>query len=296
MNKSWQEQEPSASAMTAAVQLHKSRKRKGSLRKTALLGTGKLKLERRSSNLDRHAEMVTPSSPTHVRKASDFSRDIRRPSDESADTETTSHQRFSFEDDTGLVDAEASDNDSSAGRHPDAQDSLTLDTSDRSEGSQISPPIIHTSHMSNLRYTSTTDDDDGLTFSTTSVVSNDLVRRKSSRSTHTKPHSATPPVMTPREAPPDHDYSTTAFWGWIILVITWLVFVVGMGSCFGVWSWAWDVGETPSAPPELEDDPSLPIVGYYPALIVMTGVMAWVWVVVAWVGMKYFRHARYGEE
>lgn len=93
------------------------------------------------------------------------------------------------------------------------------------------------------------------------------------------------------------DYSETEWWGWIILLVTWLVFVVGMGSCFEVWSWAWDVGETPYAPPELEDDPTLPIVGYYPALIILTAVMAWVWVVVAWVGMKYFRHANIsGEE
>ena len=94
--------------------------------------------------------------------------------------------------------------------------------------------------------------------------------------------------------PPDEegwDYSQTAFWGYVILIVTWIVFVVGMGSCFGVWSWAWDVGETPYAPPELEDDPTLPIVGYYPALLVLTCIMAWVWVVVAWVGMKYFRHA-----
>jgi hypothetical protein len=89
-----------------------------------------------------------------------------------------------------------------------------------------------------------------------------------------------------------HDYSETEWWGWIILIATWIVFVVGMGSCLEIWSWAWDVGETPYAPPELEDDPTLPIVGYYPALLVMTGVMAWVWVIVAWVGMKYFRHAR----
>lgn len=87
------------------------------------------------------------------------------------------------------------------------------------------------------------------------------------------------------------DYSETAFWGYIILIVTWIVFVVGMGSCFGVWSWAWAVGSTPYAPPELEDDPTLPIVGYYPALLVLTCIMAWVWVVVAWVGMKYFRHA-----
>jgi len=87
------------------------------------------------------------------------------------------------------------------------------------------------------------------------------------------------------------DYTATASWGYFILLVTWIVFVVGMGSCFGVWSWAWDVGETPYAPPELEDDATLPIVGYYPALLVLTCVMAWVWVVVAWVGMKYFRHA-----
>ena len=34
------------------------------------------------------------------------------------------------------------------------------------------------------------------------------------------------------------DYSETAYWGYIILIVTWLVFVIGMGSCFGVWSWA----------------------------------------------------------
>ena len=95
-------------------------------------------------------------------------------------------------------------------------------------------------------------------------------------------------------SPNTWDYTTTAQWGYVILFVTWLVFVVGMGSCFGVWSWAWDVGETPYAPPELEDDPTLPIVGYYPALIILSAVMAWVWVVVAWVGMKYFRHARIG--
>ncbi|KAK4082118.1 uncharacterized protein Triagg1_1930 [Trichoderma aggressivum f. europaeum] len=88
------------------------------------------------------------------------------------------------------------------------------------------------------------------------------------------------------------DYSETEWWGWVVLTVTWFVFVIGMGSCFEVWRWAWDVGTTPYAPPEFEDDPTLPIVGYYPALITLTCVMAWVWVVVAWVGMKYFRHAK----
>ncbi len=90
----------------------------------------------------------------------------------------------------------------------------------------------------------------------------------------------------------DWDYSETEWWGWVVLSVTWFVFVIGMGSCLDIWSWAWDVGKTPYAPPELEDDPTLPIVGYYPALIILTCVMAWVWVVIAWVGMKYFRHAK----
>lgn len=111
---------------------------------------------------------------------------------------------------------------------------------------------------------------------------------------HTKSPLATQPQSisaAPLTEPEEWDYSETAFWGYVILIVTWIVFVVGVGSSFGVWSWAWDVGETPYAPPELEDDPTLPIVGYYPALLVLTCVMAWVWVVVAWVGMKYFKHA-----
>ncbi|KAI1776069.1 hypothetical protein F4818DRAFT_412906 [Hypoxylon cercidicola] len=92
----------------------------------------------------------------------------------------------------------------------------------------------------------------------------------------------------------DHDYNETAWWGWVVLVVTWFVFIIGMGSCLNVWSWAWDVGTTPYAPPELEDDPTLPIIGYYPALLILTCIMAWVWVVVAWIGMKYFKHAKIG--
>lgn len=94
-----------------------------------------------------------------------------------------------------------------------------------------------------------------------------------------------------------HSYDETAFYGYVILGATWVVFVTGIGSCAGLWGWAWDVGETPYAPPELEDDPTLPISGYYPALIVLTGIMAWVWVLAAWVGVKEFKHARgMGEE
>lgn len=107
--------------------------------------------------------------------------------------------------------------------------------------------------------------------------------------------------------------SDTVFYGWVVLFSAWSVFVVGMGSVFGVWDWAWDVQpnanvtgqcsswareitaistwETP-APTPIDPDDELPIAGYYPALIVLTAVMAWVWVLIAWVGLKYFKHAK----
>jgi Phosphatidylinositol N-acetylglucosaminyltransferase subunit Y len=284
--------------MAQAMRSQKARKRKGSLRKTALLGTGRMRLERRSSNLETPQEPSTQKSPPRSRNAAEYSRGTRGAIDGTMDTATSSTRRFSFEDDLTLADSETTPGSSTwTLRGGDAKSHLTLHTGRKSD--DFSSPSTMTSPVRSPTYASTTDDDDGLTFTTATSLNNDLIRRRSSRSTHTNPqtlpHSPPAPIPT-QQPPPEHDYSTTASWGWIILVVTWVVFVVGMGSCLDVWSWAWDVGETPYAPPELEDDPTLPIIGYYPALIVMTAVMAWVWVVVAWVGMKYFRHARYGEE
>ncbi|KAI5300039.1 hypothetical protein KEM55_000381 [Ascosphaera atra] len=105
-------------------------------------------------------------------------------------------------------------------------------------------------------------------------------KKAGSKATSSKAGPTSAPLPIPTSAaladPTDPwDYTETERWGWFILLVTWIVFVIGIGSCFGVWSWAWDVGETPYAPPELEDDPTLPIVGYYPALIILTAVMAW---------------------
>lgn len=42
--------------------------------------------------------------------------------------------------------------------------------------------------------------------------------------------------------------SDTAYWGWVLGGITWVVFVVGMGSVLGVWEWAWDVPDVRFSP------------------------------------------------
>jgi hypothetical protein len=98
------------------------------------------------------------------------------------------------------------------------------------------------------------------------------------------------------------DPGDTLFWGWVVLLSTWVVFVVGIGSVLGVWEWAWtgemgsggrkwprSIGGEKGIPGEV---PEFPIPGYYPAMGILSCVMAWVWVVVSWVGLKYFKHAK----
>ncbi|KAF2872218.1 hypothetical protein BDV95DRAFT_628602 [Massariosphaeria phaeospora] len=277
------------SAIANALRQSQGRKRKGSLRKTAILGTKNMLRERRNSILTQrpvfkqpivHSQMATTSLEDH------------------ADDDETTPRRFSYEN-------PSLNSSSDSGWPPPRFSASRLDL----DGPADSTPRLLASPLTGPfgAYASTTDDDEGLSFyrpATSSssssympiqlqsqVAGASLQRRRSNRSGQ---HSSLTIVHTPADLPLDDewDYSETEWWGWVVLIVTWIVFVVGMGSCLGVWSWAWDVGETPYAPPELEDDPTLPITGYYPALMVCTAVMAWVWVVVAWVGMKYFRHAK----
>ncbi|KAG0648828.1 Uncharacterized protein D0Z07_5077 [Hyphodiscus hymeniophilus] len=280
-------------AMAVAVQQQKTRRRKGSLRKAALLGRGaqREKKEIRSSPLETGHDFgfgmdgtYAPTSPEEILPASGFGLGI------SDTTPRPSMEGYASRTNNTLL-----------------SPIKTLPMG--SEDHVITSPTATTSPT--LTYISTTDEDDILSIPTHNPISSrgglanssgsdsyfppgasSLARRRSSQKPKS-PLSLGGLAASPLPAPDaEWDYSETEWWGWVVLIVTWIVFVTGMGSCLGVWSWAWDVGETPYAPPELEDDPTLPIVGYYPALIILTSVMAWVWVVVAWVGMKYFRHAK----
>lgn len=278
-------------AMAVAVHQQKTRRRKGSLRKAALLGRGaqREKKEMKASPLETGHDIgyagdgtLSPTSPEELPQASGY----------------------------GLGISEATPRPSMEGYASRANNVLLSPIKTLPMGTEdhlVSSPTSATSPT--LTYTST-DEDDVLSIPTHSLPppprvpstssgsdsyfppgAGSLARRRSQNAK--SPLSLGGPAASPLPAPDaEWDYSETEWWGWVVLIVTWVVFVTGMGSCLGVWSWAWDVGETPYAPPELEDDPTLPIVGYYPALIILTSVMAWVWVVVAWVGMKYFRHAK----
>lgn len=278
-------------AMAVAVQQQKTRRRKGSLRKAALLGRGAQREKR---------DIKTSSLETDHRDG--FGSDGPL---ESSPTEIHSVSAF------GLGISETTPRPSMEGYASRTNNTLLTPINTLPMGSDdhiVTSPTSVSATSPTLTYTSTTDEDDILSIPshnppprpTTSSGSDSyfppsassLARRRSSQKPKS-PLSIAGLTASPLPAPDaEWDYSETEWWGWVVLIVTWLVFVTGMGSCLGVWSWAWDVGETPYAPPELNDDPTLPIVGYYPALIILTAVMAWVWVVVAWVGMKYFRHAK----
>ncbi|KAL3480378.1 hypothetical protein BJX99DRAFT_244368 [Aspergillus californicus] len=311
-------------AMASALQQRRTRRRRGSLRKTALLGTRSDFRDKKTASsrppVDVGQNQIQPQAPhqqlpplppppipTHTRMRS-FA-DPVSPSGGFMPTSQTAGQNNMGENNNTtwtLMDAPQRTRNVSA---PSAQHTQPIqskgnllgeDNTTDDEDIVSFPPRRSVGAVSTpFRGSSNTSSNSGgaglhlptPTSSTESYYS--LQADQKYRSTHrAKSPLATHAVdITGSQEAMGWDYSETEWWGWIILIVTWLVFVVGMGSCFGVWSWAWDVGETPYAPPELEDDPTLPIVGYYPALIILTAVMSWVWVVVAWVGMKYFKHA-----
>ena len=240
-------------AMATILHQSKTRRRKGSLRKTALLGPGK------TPQPIIHNTPPSPASPVRPNRA--FS---AWPSPSSSNESLTIHNASKTQ----------------ANSSPSPRDQEPTLSSDRN--GSIQPPVSSISAMG---------PESDSYFPPVSPRHLRPPPSRPSKSVIRSPLASLPPSF-PLPAPSEHSYAETAYWGWFILFVTWIVFVVGMGSCFEVWSWAWDVGETPYAPPELEDDPTLPIVGYYPCLIILTGVMAWVWVVVAWLGMKYFKHAQ----
>jgi hypothetical protein len=276
-----------SSLATALRQNGQARRRKGSLRKAAMA-----KMRERSGSLRKDRTSLKPPIITTTMSATSLDDDDNNNNNKNGSTP----RRFSYENaplnsssDSGWLLPE------STLSHAPLAPSLEAPERPRLLASPITSPVGP--------YASTTDEDEALSFyrPPLSGSSNSLYamsaqdptiqRRRSNRSDR---RTSLTTVQTPAdlEAEDEWDYSETEWWGWVVLVVTWIVFVVGMGSCLGVWSWAWDVGETPYAPPELEDDESLPITGYYPALMVCTAVMSWVWVVIAWVGMKYFRHSK----
>ncbi|KAL8746448.1 MAG: hypothetical protein Q9190_001545 [Brigantiaea leucoxantha] len=267
---------PRSGAMASAMKQTKTRKRKGSLRKTALLGTGRLRTDQSTGSSTKDEQDTGSGSSSEPTSPEDMPTPQPLPKTQPP-VPWVSHPVH------GILHKALIEH-TPAGK---LQKSPTLSsTTDEDDLVKPASTLVAGKVLPNQPFSSGSSTSDSYFPLQPGILLPHL--RHSPKS----PLSAVATETLP--AAEEWSYSETRWWGWVILAMTWIVFVVGMGSCFEIWSWAWDVGETPYAPPELEDDPTLPIVGYYPALIILTSVMAWVWVTVAWVGMKYFKHARMG--
>lgn len=264
--------------------LKRTRKRAGSLRKTALLGTRKLLNEQRLSQL-KVEQSSDPSSEANAAQTPQV--------DGAAGEAGEGGYRVSQVETSGIPVASRASNGQSQDLVGIAKGAVYV--SQQAQPSSSSRPSTSSSRASELGGLS----EDVVSIlsrrSTSSTIPSTLsgVSSRGEKRNRKYGRKSSPLALPPQgPEPPVHGYETTARFGALILAVTWLIFVIGMGSCLDVWSWAWDVGETPYAPPELEDDETLPITGYYPALMVCTAVTSWVWVISAWIGMKYFKHAR----
>lgn len=83
--------------------------------------------------------------------------------------------------------------------------------------------------------------------------------------------------------------------GWTILLCTWIVVIGGIGSMFGIWKSF--LGYDSSAVRyslSYEKKTGYPISEYYACLFFMTFIVSWVWCVISWMGMKFYRHTKGG--
>lgn len=99
-------------------------------------------------------------------------------------------------------------------------------------------------------------------------------------------------------------------WGWLLLVSTWVIVILGIGAMLDLWVFLFpglaalpytlhltecpQTGLPHHGGASYEKETGVPIPGYYWCLVFMTGIAAWVWCVVSWMGMKFFRHTKGG--
>lgn len=98
-----------------------------------------------------------------------------------------------------------------------------------------------------------------------------------------------PLIRIPIEAV-QHDYNHLATMGYCILVFTWMLFVVTVGSMFQLWKFV----ILPFYPLELyyKMYSILSVIDGYIMTIWSVYIVIWLWAVVSWIGLKLFRQSK----
>ncbi len=94
--------------------------------------------------------------------------------------------------------------------------------------------------------------------------------------------------------------------GYFIRILTWLTFVLGMGSIFGLWDWCFRLYlaslcriQIPIIGPVFNylksaASDKMVVDHYYTYAFLLNFVIIWLWCVASWLGMKLFRHSKGG--
>lgn len=100
------------------------------------------------------------------------------------------------------------------------------------------------------------------------------------------------------------DINNLKMYGYLIIIMAWLIFVISVGTILNLWSWSFNV--RPETFQYLESFPWVAAIitqwkeqnkivdNYYLLAFVLNFVILWIWAVVSWISMKLFRHSKGG--
>jgi hypothetical protein len=93
-------------------------------------------------------------------------------------------------------------------------------------------------------------------------------------------------------------------YGYLIIFLTWFLFIISIGTLFNLWQWCFKVDPTyfkylnsiSWIKVILEDieDQNKVVDNYYICIFFLNFVIFWIWAVVSWISMKLFRHSKGG--
>lgn len=94
-------------------------------------------------------------------------------------------------------------------------------------------------------------------------------------------------------------------YGYMIIFITWLIFIVSIGTIFNLWQWcfsfdpyyiAWfkSIHWISVLIDDVKQQNESAVDNYYILLFFLVFVILWIWAVDSWISMKLFRHSKGG--
>lgn len=93
-------------------------------------------------------------------------------------------------------------------------------------------------------------------------------------------------------------------YGYLFLIVTWILFIFAMGTIFNLWQWCFNENNIlidylksiywiNILLDDIKDQNKI-VDNYYIYIFFLNFVILWIWAVVSWISMKLFRHSKGG--